>query len=293
MYRLDSHESSGTQPALSIEDERFLDKMKEGEQIDGKFSLPLPLRTPDKEVSKRAAWLKKKLTANPKMYEDYKTFMNTILSKGYAKASTKSPKSNKTWYIPHHGVYHPHTPDKSQVVFDCSLEYKNYCLNKELLQGPDMTNQLIGVLLRFRHHDVAVFADIESMFYQVKVPDKFQDYLRFSCWPDGDLSLEPVDHQMCVHLFGATSSPSCSNYALRQTAEKFISVYGKEAADILIRNFYVDDMLQSFLRGLIAIKTIPNVVGMAKSGGFNLTKFHSNDRVLLATIPEEKKIQKS
>ena len=50
MYRLDSHESSGTQPALSIEDERFLDKMKEGEQIDGKFSLPLPLRTPDKEV---------------------------------------------------------------------------------------------------------------------------------------------------------------------------------------------------------------------------------------------------
>lgn len=34
MYRLDFHESSGTQPALSIEDERFLDKMKEGEQID-------------------------------------------------------------------------------------------------------------------------------------------------------------------------------------------------------------------------------------------------------------------
>lgn len=94
---------------------------------------------------------------------------------------------------------------------------------------------------------------------------------------------------MCVHLFGATSSPSCSNYALRLTAERFISVYGKEAADILIRNFYVDDMLKSFIRSLKAIQIIPKVVGMSNADGFNLTKFHSNDRELLATIPEKEK----
>ena len=123
--------------------------MKECEQGDGKFSLPLHLRTPDKEVPsnqshvlQRAPRLKKKLAANPKMFEEYKTFMDTILVKGYAKVSKLSPKPNKTWYIPHHGVYilhHgvylPHKPDKIRVVFDCSLEYKNYCLNKELLQG--------------------------------------------------------------------------------------------------------------------------------------------------------------
>lgn len=69
--------------------------------------------------------------------------------------------------------------DQSYVVFDCSAEYRNYCLNKELLQGQDLTNQLIGVLLRFRENPIAVMADIESMFYQVHVPEKYHHYLRF------------------------------------------------------------------------------------------------------------------
>jgi len=38
-------------------------------------------------------------------------------------------------------------------------------LNEQLLQGPDLTNTLIGVLLRFREHPVALMADVESMFY--------------------------------------------------------------------------------------------------------------------------------
>ena len=45
---------------------------------------------------------------------------------------------------------HPLKPGKIRVVFDCSMEYGNYCLNREVLQGPDLANQLIGVLLRFR-----------------------------------------------------------------------------------------------------------------------------------------------
>ena len=39
-----------------------------------------------------------------------------------------------------------------------------------VLQGPDLTNNLIGVLLRFREHEVAVMADVEAMFHQVQVP---------------------------------------------------------------------------------------------------------------------------
>ena len=132
-------------------------------------------------------------------------------------------------------------------------------------------------------------ADIESMFYQVHVPEKHQDYLRFVWWPGGDLSKEPIDHQMCVHLFGATSSPSCSNYALRRTAEIYKKQFGEEAAHVLTRHFYVDDMLKSFNSSQDATKAIPNVVGMLAAGGFKLTKFHSNDRKTLSTIPDEEK----
>ena len=45
------------------------------------------------------------------------------------------------------------TPSKSgkiRVVFDCSVEFQERSINKELLSGPDLTNQIIGVLTRFR-----------------------------------------------------------------------------------------------------------------------------------------------
>ena len=47
---------------------------------------------------------------------------------------------------PHHGVYHPHKPDKIWVLFDCSSEFQERSLNKELLSAPDLTKQIGGVL---------------------------------------------------------------------------------------------------------------------------------------------------
>ena len=295
MYELDFHESSRKQ-GLSVEDERFLEIMKSCRQVNGKYCMPLPLRSPDKnvpnnrqQVVQRSTWLKRRLTKNPQMLKDYKTFIDNILSKGYARAAVDEPKPHRTWYIPHHGVYQPQKPDKIRVVFDCSVEYKNYCLNKELLQGPDLTNHLIGVLLRFRQNQVAVMADVESMFYRVDVPEEFQDYLRFLWWPDGDLSRELTDYQLCVHLIGATSSPSCANYALRQAAKDYAGQFGDEAASVLVNNFYVDDMLKSFIDNPEAVRIIPNVISMTESGGFHLTKFHSNSREVLSIIPEGEK----
>ena len=220
--------------------------MKDIQYRDGHYYLPLPLRDPNKVIPnnrtqclQRALWLKQRLLKNDKMFNDYKAFMKTNIEKGYVKVAPTSSTPDRTWYIPHHGVYHPRKPEKIRVVFDCTAKYQGYCLNQELIQGPDLTNQLVGVLLRFRQEPVAVMGDIEAMFYQVRVPEQFHDNLRFLWWPDGDLSQDPIDYQMCVHLFGATSSPSCSNYALRQTADANKETYGEEAAQSLYRNFYI------------------------------------------------------
>ena len=128
-----------------------------------------------------------------------------------------------------------------------------------------MTNQLIGELIRFRQNSVAVMADIETMVHQVCVEEEYHDYLRFLSWPNGDITKEPVDFQMCVHLQGATSSPSCANYALRETAKTYKDEFGEDAANTFIRNFYVDDMLKSCPDSQSAIKMIPNVVKMSKA----------------------------
>ena len=124
----------------------------------------------------------------------------------------------KVWYIPHHGIYHPKKPNKIRVVFDCSAEFKNETLNKHLLQGPDLTKNFLGVLCRFRQETVAFMCDIESMFLQVRVSEECRDLLRFLWWENGDTTKDPIEFKMTVHLFGATSSPGCANYALKSTA---------------------------------------------------------------------------
>ena len=59
---------------------------------------------------------------------------------------------NGTLYIPHDRNYCPNKRDKKRVVYDCSSEFRRRRVNKELLSGPDLTNQIVSVLSRFREH---------------------------------------------------------------------------------------------------------------------------------------------
>ena len=93
--------------------------------------------------------------------------MSEMISKGYAKQSDDASQNGRVWYLPHHGVYHPLKPEKIQVVFDGSSEYRGRSINKELLAGPDLTNQTVGTLIKFRQDKVAFVADIEKMFFQI------------------------------------------------------------------------------------------------------------------------------
>ena len=86
-------------------------------------------------------------------------------------------------------------------------------------------NYLVGVLIRFRKNRIALVADVEAMFHQVRVEPSHTNALQFLWWKDGDLNDKPIVCQMLVHLFGTTSSPSCANFSLRQTAIEFGHLY--------------------------------------------------------------------
>ena len=92
---------------------------------------------------------------------------------------------------------------------------------------------------------------------------------------------------MCVHVFGGVSSGACSNYALRRTAIEIENKYGKDAAEMLKNNFYVDDMLKVVENEDKAIGLMKGVKSMFQEGGFNLTKFTSNSKGVLQCIPEK------
>lgn len=69
-----------------------------------------------------------------------------MLKNGYAEKVLNEDREfdQRVWYIPHHGVFHPKKQDKIWVVFDYSATCKGESLNKHLLQGQDLTNNLTG-----------------------------------------------------------------------------------------------------------------------------------------------------
>lgn len=71
------------------------------------------------------------------------------------------------WYLPHHLVLHLLKPEKVCIVFDCVAWYQGTSLNDDIHQGPDLTNKLLGILLKFRQEPIALNVNIECMFYQV------------------------------------------------------------------------------------------------------------------------------
>ena len=85
------------------------------------------------------------------------------------------------------------------------------------------------------------------MFYEVHVKEEHRDFLCFLWWEDGNTAEDPAEYRMMVHLFGATSSPGCANFALKRTTEDHESELGADAANFLQREFYVDDGLKSVL----------------------------------------------
>ena len=95
--------------------------------------------------------------------------MDEFVSKSYAKKTDVKPDNGKLWYLLHHGVKHPRKPGKVRIVFNCSTNYGRASRNHNLLSSPDLTNQLTGILLRFRTEEMAFLSDIEAMFYKVKV----------------------------------------------------------------------------------------------------------------------------
>ncbi|KAK7877121.1 hypothetical protein WMY93_032173 [Mugilogobius chulae] len=287
------------QLGLSKEDELFMESVSESVKIvDGHYSIGLPVRQrylnmPNNKTvaEQRALSLKRRLLKDHTFRSDYVTFMSGMIAKGYAErvpSEHLTRRDGRVWYIPHHGVYHPQKKNL-RVVFDCGATFQGTSLNSQLLQGPDLTSSLVGVLTRFRKEPVVLMADVEAMFLQVQVPAEDRDLLRFLWWPEGDCDQELVEYRMVAHLFGATSSPSCASFALRKCAEDNRDHFSPVAVNTLLHNFYVDDCLVSVASESEAVSLCQELSALCARGGFKLTKWVSNHRSVLAAIPHEER----
>ncbi|XP_042891224.1 uncharacterized protein LOC122265845 [Penaeus japonicus] len=251
----------------SVEDGHVIDLWKrEGSRVGAHHQLPIPFREQDPRLPdnwtmarRRLDSLKSRLERNVDLHQRYVKEVEDLIKKGFAERVHKIVGPlNKTWYLPHHPVFNPNKPDKLTIVFDCAASFKGVNLNKKVMQGPDLMNNLLGILLRFREGRVALAADIEAMFHQVHVTPRDRDVLRFLWWPGGDLS----------------ENPTRMKANIQQQLKKKI---------------YVDDLLLSTNSEEEAAEYAINLRDTLQAGGFRLTKWMSNSRKVMRVIPTDER----
>ena len=196
----------------------------------------------------------------------------------------QAPPPESIWYLPHHPVTNPNKPGKVRRVANAASKFRDESLNSNLLTGPDLLNNLVGVLLRFREHPVAVLSDIEGMFMQIAVRQEDQSALRFLWMIDNSIR----QFQFTRLIFGATCSPFCAIYVLNKCAEDNKSEF-PAALNAIKHHFYMDDYIQSLPTISEAKEVISQTTRCLKNGGFRLTKFVSNQPDVLAEISSDDK----
>ena len=281
---------------LSVEDKQFLTMMDKEmyKHPSGNWVAPLPFRFPRKNLPNnkqqavhRARLLDTSLKKNPEKRAHFVTFMKDVINNGHAEEAPPVKESEECWYLPIFGVYHPKKPDQIRGVFDASARYQGISLNDTLMSGPDLTNSLLGVLVRFRKEAVAVTADIQRMFYCFLVDEKHRNLLRFLWYKDNDPDKELIDYRMCVHVFGNKPSPAVATYGLRKAVEPSADDVGADVGEFVRNNFYVDDGLISLPTPESAVSLMKRTQKTLKKSGLRLHKIASNSETVMQAFPAE------
>ena len=178
MYENDFNEVNYEKKGMSQNDRKFLEIMQKGVTKDaGHYVLPLPFKDVNfnlpnnrNQAERRCESVKRKMLKNNQFHQDYNELLEKMLVKGYAERADNQTQSGRVWYIPHQAIFHP-SKGSMRVVFDCAAKSQGGSLNDILLSGLDLTNSLVRVLMRFREDMIPFTADVEAMFYQVRVPE--------------------------------------------------------------------------------------------------------------------------
>lgn len=272
----------------SVEDQEAIGLVEKSTILEnGQFCVGFPwkqdpanLPSSKEVVLKRLYSLKRRFLKDANLLKSYTAEMQKFIAKQYIEPS-RSSDTQLCHYIPHHPVWHPRK-GSLRIVWDCAVS-----LNDFLHEGPDILNSLVEVLIRFRRFKFAVCSDIRKMYLSVKVPPNDRGALRILWWPNGDLSVEPVEYRATVHIYGAKSSGFIANNCVKLLAQDAKDPMVKEA---LQKDLYVDDQVSSVQSEEEAIVLVQGMKEVLAQGGFDLTKFVSNSSAVLDSVAEEDRV---
>ena len=167
-----------------------------------------------------------------------------------------------------------------RVVMDCKVE-----LNRHLLAGPNLLNEVPAVLLRFRSGLFTFSGDVKKMFLRIFLPPEDRPFHCF-LWRDSLGQLEALQFQ--VHVFGNAGSPFLAVYVVKEHAKTYVDRF-PVAVDTILRSTLIDDVLDSADSIQEARELLQQVRTILSEAGMAMAKFHANHPDILASIPGDQR----
>lgn len=288
-------EEMSDRPPVSIEDaeceQHFEEKVYRTE--DGRYVVSLPFKQPKQSLgsSRKIALmqffsLEKRLSLpkNVKLKELYVQFMKEYVELGHMEEVQS--RNSEAYHIPHHGVLkESSTTTKLRAVFNASQCTSNgKSLNETLLVGPRLQDDLIDIVIRGRKHRIVFGGDIEKMYRQILIHPDDQKYQRIF-WRSQS-NEEVKEYELKTVTYGTAPAPYLAVKTMQYHALTEKTKY-PEACNIILNDFYVDDLFSGCESIDVAIRLQQEIKNVLASGGFPIRKWMSNSHEVLENIPEQ------
>ena len=105
-------------------------------------------------------FLERHLPKDEMLKKRYQEAIDTDVNAGYVRkvdqTELSETKDKLQWYLPNHPVINPHQPEKVRRVSNAAAKYQGIALNDKFLSGPDYLQSLIGIIFRYREHQLAL-----------------------------------------------------------------------------------------------------------------------------------------
>lgn len=284
---------------MSQQDAQCLEYFKNttSRQSDGKYVVRLPLLS---DATERLGESKSKAIAQFKQLEkrfskrkdielEYKLFINEYIELGHMRLTSPSSLPTLGVFLPHHCVLRAESLTTAlRVVFNASAKTSSgQSLNDVMLRGPNLQQDLLSLIIKWRQYQYAYTADIEKMFRQILLHDDDQKYQKI-IWrdiPNNNIQ----EYQLATVTYGTKAAPFLAMMVLKQLADdeghKFPS---SPAAKVLQEQFYMDDLISGSYDLPSAKQLQSDLISLLKAGGFNLRKWSANTPALLEGVSTSK-----
>ncbi|XP_018359703.1 PREDICTED: uncharacterized protein LOC108758956 [Trachymyrmex cornetzi] len=239
---------------------------------------------------KRLLALERRFKRQPALKKEYVRFMEEYKDKGHMNTASGDVASSEkpSYFIPHQPVLRPEsTSTKLRVVFDASAKTDNgKSLNDTLLPGPNLQNNLLHLMLRFRTHLYTVNADIAMMFRQIMIAKEDRN-LQLILWRCQES--EPVE---VFNLNTVTYGTACVLYLAQHCLQKLAEEEGESfplARKALQSDFYMDDVItgsDDLEETIMLQKQLMTLLG---KGQFPLRKWRANNEKILQHLTVDSK----